>query len=126
MNAEDKQPSWRRPALTDSEWNAKLVLDKVFQHGNYIVFPGFKLSTIIHEPPKGFSRQSPEWNKELYFFETYRVRSYQFYCGIPSGELAEDLAVAAIGERLKRMHPTMLLHSRVTLERKFKSLQEQR
>jgi hypothetical protein len=265
------QPSWRRPVLTDSEWNAKLVLEEVFQHGDYAVFPGFKLSTIIYEPPKGFSRQSPEWNyatrahfdfvvyhtethlpefaielddpthwrnpevqrrdrmknalceaagfellriessaldassrtgnrrlikylidawelgkafteqqekgyipadeiydyrntlalnpesgsvefvhdfarpavdlafklhdegtikgyfierlnfywrngwaegwtwlqynDELYFFEAYRVRSYQFYCGVPAGELAEDLAVAAIGEKLKRIRP---------------------
>jgi hypothetical protein len=293
MTAEDNtQLSWRRPALTDAEWNAKLVLDKVFQHANYVVFPGFKLSTIIREPPKGFSRQSPAWNyatrahfdfvichtethvaefaielddpthwtnpdvqrrdrmknalceavgfellriessalsaspktgnrrlieylidawelgkafyeqqkkgsipkdeiydyrhtialnpesgrvefvhdlaqpaaalafqlhkqgtikgsiierlnfswrngwaegwawlhynNELYFFETYRVRSYQFYCGIPSGDLAEDLAVAAIGERLKQIHPKMALQSREALERKFKSIQARR
>src|SRR2546421_11601465 len=62
MITEDKQPSWRKPILTASEWNAKLVLDEVFQHGSYVVFPGFKLSTIIGEPPKGFSWQSPEWN----------------------------------------------------------------
>jgi hypothetical protein len=38
------------------------VLDEVFQHGNYVVFPGFKLSTITYEPPRGFSRQPPEWH----------------------------------------------------------------
>lgn len=292
MTTGDKQSSWRRPALTDSEWNAKLVLDEVFQHGDYAVFPGFKLSTIIYEPPNGFSRQSPEWNyatrahfdfvichsethlpefaielddpthwrnpevqrrdqmknalceaagfellriessalsisprignrrlieylidawewgkafaeeqakghipedeiydyrnaleldpetgridfmrhlarpainlafklhheriitgsfidyfhfywrngwaegwawlqykDDLYFFETYRVRTYRFYCGIPSGELAEDLAAAAIGEKLKQIHPKMLLYKRATLEHKFKNLQAQR
>lgn len=289
MSAEDQQPSWRRPALSDSEWKAKLVLEEVFEHGKYVVLPGFKLSMVIHEPPKGFSRQSPEWkyatrahfdfvvchtethlpefavelddsthwkdpgvqgrdrmknalceaagfellriessalsisnrtgnrrlieylidawdlgrafqehqekglipedeiydyrntielnpetgrgefvhdlaqpatslaiklynertikgyfidrihfywrngwaegwawlqyNDELYFFETYRVRSYHFHCGMAPGDLAEDLAAAAIGEKLKQIHPKMLLHRRVTLERKFKSLQ---
>lgn len=63
-----------------------------------------------------------QYNDDLYFFETYRVRSYQLYCGIASGDLAEDLAVAAIGDRLKRLNPHMLLHNRATLERKFDNL----
>jgi hypothetical protein len=67
-----------------------------------------------------------QYKDDLYFFETYRVRSYHFYCGVPSGELAEDLAGAAIGEKLKHMHPEMLLHRRATLESKFKSLQARR
>ncbi len=62
MTVEDKHHLWRRTALSESEWNAKLVLDEVFQHGNYVVFLGFKLSIVIYEPPKGFSQQSPEWN----------------------------------------------------------------
>lgn len=66
------------------------------------------------------------YNDDLYFFETYRIRSYHFYCGIPSGMLAEDLAAAAIEEKLKRIHPKMLLHTRATLERRFKSLQARR
>ena len=292
MNSQNRQSSWRRLALTNSEWDAKLVLDEVFQHDEYVVFPGFKLSTVIYEPPNGFTRHSTEWNyatrthfdfvvchaktrlpefaielddpthwknsdtqhhdrmknalceaagfellriessalsassktgnrrlieylidarelgkgfyemqergsipadevydyrnsigrnpqtgelefvndfarpavnlafklhgkgvikdyyidrlnvywrnrwaegwawlpynDELYFFETYRVRSYQFYCGIPAGELAEDLAVAAIGEKLKRLHPNMLLCGRAALEDKFNRLQVQR
>jgi hypothetical protein len=67
-----------------------------------------------------------QYKNDLYFFETYRVRAYRFYCGVPSGELAEDLAGAAIGEKLKRIHPKMPLYSRATLERKFESLQARR
>ncbi len=67
-----------------------------------------------------------QYKDDLYFFETYRIRSYHFYCGVLSGELAEDLAAAAIGEKLKRIHPKMLLYNRATLERKFKSLQARR
>jgi hypothetical protein len=48
MSSEDQQFSGRRPALTNSEWNAKLVLDEVLKHGNYAVFPGFKLSNVIY------------------------------------------------------------------------------
>ncbi|SDY89661.1 hypothetical protein SAMN05444365_10447 [Micromonospora pattaloongensis] len=36
-------------------------------------------------------------------FERVRVAEHAFSCGVDPGRLAEDLAAAAIGERLKRL-----------------------
>jgi hypothetical protein len=40
---------------------------------------------------------------DFYVFEQVRLRSYRFRCGIGAGELADDLAVAAVGEQLPRL-----------------------
>lgn len=38
---------------------------------------------------------------DRYLFERTRIWSHGFHCGVELGQLAEDLAVAAVGERLK-------------------------
>ncbi|MDG4766724.1 DUF2726 domain-containing protein [Solwaraspora sp. WMMD406] len=38
-----------------------------------------------------------------FLFERVRIRAYRLHCGVDHGRLAEDLAAAAVGERLKTL-----------------------
>jgi Protein of unknown function (DUF2726) len=40
---------------------------------------------------------------DLYILEKVRLRSHRFYCGVGQGNLAEDLAAAAVGDQLPRL-----------------------
>ena len=64
---------------------------------------------------------------DFYLFEQARLRSYHFHCGIGSGNLAEDLAVAAVGELLPRLgDDTPILVRRDDMARRLARLREQR
>jgi very-short-patch-repair endonuclease len=64
---------------------------------------------------------------DFYLFERTRLRSYRFRCGIGPGELAEDLAVAAVGRQLPRLAGTApILVRRRNLEGRLAQLLEQR
>jgi hypothetical protein len=60
-------------------------------------------------------------------FERARVWQPQFSCGVEPGQLAEDLAAAAIGERLKTMDTvTPSLRAKQDIARDFDGLRLRR
>jgi hypothetical protein len=62
---------------------------------------------------------------DLYIFERIQVRAYRFYCGIGSGDLAQDLAAAAVGEKLKLLNTEEpVLCRREDLQRAFAKVQQ--
>jgi hypothetical protein len=64
---------------------------------------------------------------DLYIFERIQVRQYRFYCGIGAGDLAEDLAVAAVGEKLKLLSNDQPILWRLSdIRRLFAKVQQRR
>jgi hypothetical protein len=62
-----------------------------------------------------------------YIFERVRIWQHRFSCGIDPGKLAEDLAAAAIGERLKQRGATEpVLRDKEQLGRELADLRERR
>jgi very-short-patch-repair endonuclease len=64
---------------------------------------------------------------DLYFFERVQVREYRFYCGIGAGDLAQDLAAAAVGEKLRLLGSDEPILSRWSeIKRAFERVKERR
>lgn len=60
MKPADSPSCWGRPALTPSERRAKTVLEEIFEHGDFLILPGFKLSQVIYQRPTGTTYD--QWN----------------------------------------------------------------
>ena len=65
--------------------------------------------------------------EDFYLFERARLRAYHFRCGVGPGNLAEDLAVAAVGGQLPRLaNGTPVQVRRDDMARRLTRLREQR
>ncbi len=64
---------------------------------------------------------------DLFLFERSQVRCYRFDCGMGPGELAQDLAAAAVGEKPPLLHSDEPILCRLSdLQRRLDRVREQR
>lgn len=67
----------RHPLLNREEAEAKRVLDEIYEHGEYVVLPGFKLSQVIRSRPPGITLEQWNYATRAHFDFVVADRSYR-------------------------------------------------